>query len=81
MLSLAYIIVSQLSINYLTASSLFVLLRDAHDKMFDNNYDDDYYYYDDDNNDDNLDDDGYDGDDFDMSFKKNISIDDDNHDL
>ena len=72
MLSLACIIVSQLSINYLTASSLFALLRDAHDKLFDNNYDDDDDYDDDNDNEKTFDDDGYDDDDFDMSFKKNI---------
>ena len=54
MLSLACIIVSQLSINCLRARSVFVVLRDAHDKKFDNNYDDDDDDYDYDNNDDSL---------------------------
>ena len=73
MLSLACIIVSQLSINYLRARSTFVVLRDAHEKKFDNNYDYDDGY-DDDSNDDSLDDDGYDDDNFALSFKKIIIV-------
>ena len=56
----------QPSINILRASFAVLLIRYVHDMSFKNNDDDD------DDSDDNVSNDDYEGDDFDMSFKKTI---------